>query len=224
MSPARHRLRKGKRLYEIRPRADYRREHFDALRKVRSPSKPAVGARNAQGCAGAAKHRDVRERPCARTRCAPNDFNRFVRKRTPAARTRRAFPVFVGCAAAHQSYDNLPISQAYPVTDPDHRKRMRLWDRACPRIGTSESSALRAEHTKFMTTSQRGMHIQSSIPMIETEYARGRFIVRAGLPANRPPEIPRRQMAPWSTRARQGSLTRNRAASTGLQVNSPYRP
>jgi hypothetical protein len=31
---------------------------------------PAAGARNGQGRAGAAKHRDVRERPCARTRRA----------------------------------------------------------------------------------------------------------------------------------------------------------
>jgi len=48
----------------------------------RAAQSPAVGARNAQGRAGAAKHRDVRERPCARTRRG-NRYALFVRKRTP---------------------------------------------------------------------------------------------------------------------------------------------
>jgi hypothetical protein len=31
---------------------------------------------------------------------------------------------------AYQIFDDLPISHAYPVTDPVYRKRMRLWERA----------------------------------------------------------------------------------------------
>ena len=41
---------------------------------------------------------------------------------------------------AHQIYGGLPMSHAQPVTDPDHRKRMRLG--APPQMGVSETPVL----------------------------------------------------------------------------------
>jgi len=40
---------------------------------------------------------------------------------------------------AHPIGDDFTMPHVYPVIDPDYRRRIRLWERACPRIGVPET-------------------------------------------------------------------------------------